>query len=174
MDDSLFQILMVTIPAALVVLVSWLLINAFLGSKRERDLLDIKMANQKQTLPMRLQAYERLSVYLERINPQVLVLRINQNNMKPEQLRDALILAIKTEFEHNVSQQIYVTKNTWSIVVAIKDELIDTINKAAGTVAGGGDTLDMIKEIMEYYMGHDRRPMEQALEKIKADVQKMF
>lgn len=172
--DAYMTILMITIPAFLVVLVSWLLIRAFLKSKRERDLLDLKLANQKQTLPIRLQAYERLTVYLERINPQSLVLRINQNSMNPQQLRDALILTIKTEFEHNVSQQIYVTPHTWDIILAVKEELIDTINQAAGGLSREGTTMEMIKEIMEHYMEHDRRPMQTALDKIKADVQTLF
>lgn len=174
MEDSLFQILMITLPAALVVLVSWLLIRAFLESKGERDLLDLKLANQKQTLPMRLQAYERLTVYLERINPQALILRINQNSMNPVQLRDALILTIRTEFEHNISQQIYVTPHAWDIVLATKEELIDTINQAEGSLHQEGTTMNMIQEIMEHYIAHDRRPMQTALDKIKADVQTLF
>ena len=172
--DAYMTLLMITIPAFLVVLVSWLLIRSFLESKRERDLLDLKLANQKQTLPVRLQAYERLTVYLERINPQTLVLRINQNSMNPKQLRDALILTIKTEFEHNVSQQIYVSANTWNIILAVKEELIDTINQAEGSLHEEGTSMDMIKEIMEHYMAHDRRPMQTALDKIKADIQKLF
>lgn len=167
-------ILMISIPASFVVLIAWLLIRAFLGSKRERDLLDLKLANQKQTLPMRLQAYERLTVYIERINPQALVTRVNQTSMNPKQLRDALILTIKTEFEHNVSQQIYVTPQTWNIVLAVKEELINTINEAEGGLPPKATSMDLIKEVMEHYIAHDRRPMQTAIDKIKADVQKLF
>ena len=83
-------------------------------------------------------------------------------------------MTIKSEYEHNVSQQIYVSAKTWDVVLAAKEELINTINKAESILPQDADSLDLIKEIMEHYMGHDRRPMQAALDKIKQDVQKLF
>ena len=174
MYSELIDLAKIIVPAILVLLTTFLLLRSFLNNKYKKDLLDMKRENAKQVLPVRLQAYERLTLFVERINPQALVTRVNKKAMKPVQLRDALVLTIKSEFEHNISQQIYVSQQTWSVVLAVKDELINTINKSYSELTREGDTLDYIKGIMDYYMAHDRRPMQSALDKIAAEAQKLF
>lgn len=174
MFSELIDLAKIIVPAGLVLLTTFLLLRSFLNNRYKRDLMDMKRENAKQVLPVRLQAYERLTLFVERINPQALVERVKEKSMKPEQLRDALIKTVKSEFDHNISQQIYVSPQTWGVVIAIKEELINTINKSYGELNQDADTLDYIKEIMEYYMGHDRRPMQAALDKIAAEAQKLF
>ncbi len=79
-------------------------------------------------LPLCLQAYERLVVFLERIRPEALIRRLEQPQMSVQQTRQRLIASIRSEFEHNISQQIYVSTASWEAVESAKEQMVHFIN----------------------------------------------
>jgi hypothetical protein len=85
--------------------------------------------NQKQALPLKLQAYERLSLLLERINPSKLLIRVAPLNDIKQDYQNLLIHHIEQEFEHNLTQQIYVSDECWTIIVTAKNSIIQNIRK---------------------------------------------
>lgn len=92
------------------------------GNKRKSDVV----------IPLKIQAYERLVLYLERIRFSVLVKRVFMPGMSRADLQFALIQNVQDEFEHNLAQRLYVSEPTWFNVVIIKDEVLKSINAAFG------------------------------------------
>ncbi len=131
MDTTILEILKYTIPAIIVLLACYLVVNKFLVTNFKQKQLGLLRDNQETTVRLRLQAYERLVLFIERVNPRSLVPRVYISEMTVTDLRQALIFNIKTEFEHNMSQQIYVSKRVWDTVRGMKEQQINMINTIA-------------------------------------------
>ena len=91
-------------------------------------MLEIKQDVSKTTLPLKLQAYERLSLFCERIAIPSLILRLNTPDTTIQNLRHAMLVSIQKEFEHNITQQLYVSESLWRIIKIASDQTADTIN----------------------------------------------
>ena len=96
------------------------------NEKNRRNFI-LKESIQKESLPIRLQAYERLTLFLERISPQNLLKRVSPISQEVEDYKSLLIQTVEQEYEHNLSQQIYVSDPCWRIVSAAKNSTIQTI-----------------------------------------------
>ena len=105
--DGFIEILKIILPAVAVFFAAFLIVKRFLENEDKRREHDLNKGNQSITSPLRLQAYERIIIFLERINPSSLLVRVNKNGMNCHQFHMELIKTIKSEFEHNLSQQIY-------------------------------------------------------------------
>lgn len=88
--------------------------------------------SNKAVLPLKIQACERLVLYLERIRYSVLVKRVFMPGMSRTDLQFALIQNVQDELEHNLAQRLYVSESTWFNIVIVKDEVLRTINAAFG------------------------------------------
>jgi hypothetical protein len=132
------------------IVIAWLLAE-FKGMKDEiRDRLGIN----NEALKLRLQAYERLTVFAERAGLKNLVSRISVENFgeSAATLHSAMVEALKSEYEYNVSQQIYVSKEVWTALTKLKDQNIYIINQLAGTLPNTASSMDLSKIILEYTM----------------------
>lgn len=78
---------------------------------------------------LKIQAFERLVLYLERIRFNVLVKRVFLAGMTPSDFQFALIQNIQDEFEHNLAQRLYVNEETWFLIVLAKDEALKVVNQ---------------------------------------------
>jgi hypothetical protein len=98
-----------------------------------------------------MQAYERMALFLERIAIPSLVVRVGPISSKKSDYENLLIKNIETEFEHNLSQQIYMTDECWNIIKAAKSATIQMIRKAAISETETADKLreDILTETME-------------------------
>ena len=105
--------------------------------------LEAQGKNRQTTLPLKLQAYERLSLFCERIAVPTLIFRIREEGMSAQQLRMALLLAIQHEYEHNITQQVYVSHQLWEIIQIARDDSVNTISLAMDSIdpKGNGKTL---------------------------------
>src|SRR5690606_28116163 len=110
MNTQIFEILKYTIPAVVVLIACTLIVRRFLLTDLKEKQLAMLRENQGPTVRLRLQAYERLALFLERVHPRQLAPRVYQSGMTVGELQATLIFNIRTEFEHNLSQQIYVSK----------------------------------------------------------------
>lgn len=128
--DRIIELLSYTIPAAVTGLVAYyFFLNHTRNEERKMKLMLLK-ENQKHALPIRLQAYERMSLYLERISPSSLVIRIAAVNNDKNAYASSIINTINQEFEHNIAQQIYITSKCWNIIIASKNATIQLVKKA--------------------------------------------
>ncbi len=172
--NILLEILKYTLPSVVVLLTAYYILDRYLKQEIVRQEIDIRKQNQKITLPLRLQAYERLILFLERINPDQLLVRVNQAGMTIAQLQKSLHLTIRAEFEHNLSQQIYVSEESWELVKTSKENLIKVINLAANGLKSEDKALVLSKKLIEVFSGLENSPIQASISKIKAEAAKLF
>jgi hypothetical protein len=111
--EMLFDILKITIPALIVFLTAYLLLRNMLRNSQDKRRQEIVLQNSRTVVPIRLQAYERIVLFLERTSLESLVVRTNTPGMTAAELHSALLTTIRSEFEHNLSQQIYMSQQAW-------------------------------------------------------------
>jgi hypothetical protein len=133
-----------------------------------------KNEDQKIILPLRLQAYERFVLFLERIHPSNLLMRINSPELPAYQLQSLLIRTIREEFEYNLSQQLYVSQRSWEMVRNAKEETVSMINQAFAKVGEDATSSDLVKEILELSISRGKLPVDMAIEEIKTELQRLF
>ena len=171
--DPVFQIAMIILPSGIVFLTTYYLVKNFLDHESRKKTLDIKLANQSVLTPIRLQAYERVVLFLERINPNGMVMRANKNTSGAI-LHGELLKTIRTEFEHNLSQQIYMSSKAWEGVVKSKEETIKLINVAASKVSADSNGLELAQAIIAVSSQLTEMPTKSAIESIKREIGKEF
>ena len=132
------------VAVALVVFVTALFsIKYFLENDQKKRLLELKYESKSLVTPLRIQAYERISLFLERIDLNQLILRINNPDLTAQQMKTLLIASIRAEYEHNLSQQIFVSSEVWEQIVQVKEESIKLINLSAGELSLEATSLDL-------------------------------
>lgn len=176
--DQFFQLLLALLPSVVVFLTAFYLLRNMLGSlSRDRGselLADAKREDRKHTLPLRLQAYERLTLFLERIAPGPLVFRVHKNNMTARMLHTALLSTVREEFEHNVTQQIYVSERAWQQVRMAKEETLRIINIAAEGVPDQANGTALSQRVFETASKLSHLPTQQAVLALKEEARKLF
>ncbi|MES1181867.1 MAG: hypothetical protein ABUL44_03640, partial [Flavobacterium sp.] len=125
-------------------------------------------------LPSRLQAYERMTLFLERIAPQNLLIRLNTVNMPYSEFHQLLLSEIRNEYNHNASQQVYMSEDVWSLIKNAKEDLIVTINEAAAQMNVNSSSLDLAKKIFEFSVNKPIDPLGHALTEMKKEIQRTF
>ena len=170
----LLDILKYTIAGTGVVLVAFYLFKPYLEKAERIQLLEIKKAVNNQTIPLRLQAYERMVLFIDRINPANLLIRINAPSYSLSELHSVLISEIRNEFQHNISQQIYVSKEAWATVRKIKDDTLVLINNMISALPQDVTGLEASKQILAHLNKLEDNPYEQAAAIIKRDLENIF
>jgi hypothetical protein len=128
-EEKLLEIAAYTIPAFITGTVAFVMMQKFYNSEESKRKYELLRENQLQGLPIKLQAYERIVLLLERINPPQLLIRIAPISAGKVDYATLLIHSIQTEFEHNLTQQIYVSAECWEIVQKAKNSIIQMIRQ---------------------------------------------
>lgn len=171
---DLIEIFKYIIPSLVVFATAYLLIKAFLKQEERKIQHQILLKNKKQITPIRLQACERLLLFLERIHPESLIIRENSNGLNNFQLQQKLIAAVRTEFEHNLAQQLYVTDESWLKIKNAKNSIVQLINTEAAQVANEDPSIVLSKEIIESHMQQQKSAIEVAITSLKSEVQAIW
>ncbi len=172
MEDLLIQLLITVTPALIVGLLAYYFFNAFLKNEDGRRRFLLQKDSQADTLPVRLQAYERLTLFLERIKPSQLLIRIKPESEDKNSYEQQLIFSIEQEFEHNLSQQIYMSDELWNIIKSAKNSTIRLIRQQAfGEEITSADALReaILTELME-----KTAPSLVALEYLKKEIKEVI
>ncbi len=165
----LLEIIKITVPALIVFFTVYTLLKQYLENQYKQKMLDFKQNQQKSTIPLRLQAYERLSLFCERISIPALMLRLRGENMNSTELRFAMMVAIQKEFEHNITQQVYVSDQLWQIVKIARDDAVNIINLVYNSVDPKSDSMIYGKALLEYLEGREYVSSDKALVAIKKE-----
>ena len=152
---TLLEIAKYTIPALVVMASSYLIVKKFLVSQNQRKQLALFQDAQDITLRLRLQAYERFVLFIERIHPRQLIPRLYDPSMTVRDLQLAITLTIRTEFEHNLSQQIYVSKNVWETVKNVKEQELNMANRIGASLSPEAPARELHALILEYLQKAD-------------------
>ncbi len=169
---KLIEALLYAVPAIITGLVAYYFFKEHTKNEdgRRRFLLHKDM--QTNALPMRLQAYERMVLFLERITPSKLMIRVTPTSSEVESYESLLIANIEQEFEHNLSQQIYISTDCWNIVSAAKNATIQLIRKAS--LLEKTDTANKLREVVLTELMDKHAPSDAALAYIRQEVSEMW
>lgn len=165
---SLENTLLILAPAALLGLVVYYLIHRYFQNEEMKLRYTNLQLKNKEMLPLRLQAYERMTLYLERIVPSKLISRELPKSAKPELYFQQLTEQIEKEFEHNLAQQIYMSDACWNLIKTAKNT---TINQLRNTLNDDGKIAgDDIRELMLYKISDKEPPSYVAIRFLKEEV----
>nr|WP_264846966.1 hypothetical protein [Capnocytophaga catalasegens] len=131
MMNKIIEIIAYCIPAIIVGIVAYYFFFLHYKNEEKRRKFYLLKENQKQALPLRLQAYERITLFLDRISPQKMLMRVTPLSQDKRAYELLLIQQIDSEFDHNITQQIYISEATWNVVKAAKSATIQIIRKVA-------------------------------------------
>jgi len=170
----LLDIVKYTIAGLGVVWIAFYLIKPYLEKNEKIQLLEFKKSIANQTLPLRLQAYERLILFMERINPENMLVRLNPGNYTAAELHSIIISEIRNEYQHNITQQIYVTSRAWGVTKRVKEDTLNIVGNAIKSLPEGASGLDLGKTILIQLSQLENNPYELGGELIRKDLEDLF
>lgn len=174
LSESWMDFLMFLAPSVLVFGMAYFLVKKFLDTDRSVKFAELKRAMQNDLIPIRLQAYERIVLYMERISPNNLLIRVYQPGMTVSDFHKELLLAVRSEFEHNVTQQVYVTNHCWEVVRGCRDEVVKIINTSAAVCNPLDSGAELSKKVFENLMSKEEHPVHKAIDQIKNEAHSLF
>lgn len=164
-----------TIPALIVFVTAYYIINKMMQTQIALAELKIKQNLKNTTIPIQLQAYERLALLMERIDLFSMVQRLRTPNMLVAELQLSLAQQIRIEFEHNMSQQVYVSPEIWNMVRGTKEEMLMIVNNIGARLPPSLPAKEFTRALMEYLNELDGvLPTIKTLEAIKQEVKKVL
>lgn len=145
-------------------------IRSYLSSKNSVVIPDDK----NNLLQLRLQAHERMIIFVDRINPSNLLLRLHQQGIEVAALQLMAVNEIKTEFQHNITQQLYLEAATWKVIRQLKDDTVAMINNAVKNLPAEASGVELSKKVLHHMSEIGENPYELSIGMIKQDIHKMF
>ncbi|MCT4560095.1 MAG: hypothetical protein N4A41_01855 [Crocinitomicaceae bacterium] len=172
--DLFLQIIIAIVPAAIVFMTTAL----FLKKQEEREVkaLRIKLKQERQEffLPNRMEAYQRVILFLERIHPNSLVMRTHNPGLPARAFQSTLVSTIREEYDHNVAQQLYISPNSWNMVKEAKEETLKIINLAGNQMPETALSTDLAAKIFEIVGEVGKLPTEIVIDAVKVEFQEML
>ena len=168
------DLLKIILPSSLVLYAMYLTVTAFLKKQLTEKEVELQRKNVEIALPIRLQAYERMCLFLERITPNNLLIRTNGVATQAIEFQQILLHEVREEFNHNLSQQVYMSNDAWEHVRSAQQEVITLINQAAAEVKPDAAPIDLSKKIFEKIVQENRNPTALALKFVKDEIQREF
>jgi len=153
--QTFLELLKYTIPAIVVLIATSIIVSKFLVNDTKKKQMAIFQEGFQTTLRLRLQAYERLALYIERIHPREIIVRLYQTGMTVRELQTALVLSISKEFEHNLSQQIYVSAQVWRTIQSVREQELAMINQMSSKLQPDASAKELHKMIIDFVMTTD-------------------
>jgi hypothetical protein len=147
---TLLEILKYTMPAAIMLGITYLIVQKFLVTELQRKQLALLHESQNVTIPLRLAAYERLTLFVERIQTRQIMPRVYVTGMSVGELRSTLVLSINAEWEHNLTQQIYVSRQVWETVKHMKEQELALIHGIASQLNADAPAKELQVRLADY------------------------
>jgi hypothetical protein len=174
MDTIFVQFLLASVVAgAMLFGAVYLVLHKLLVAESHRRNVQLLQAAKEITLPLRLQAHERLLMLLERLSPDALVLRLRRPNTTNADLHRELIAAVRSEFEHNLSQQMYVSQEVWNAIWLAKNNVITCINSCAQELEPMESSMQLSQKLLEWHVSNEL-PTTAAIAQLKKEVVRLF
>jgi len=168
------DILKITIPALIVFFTAWAILRNMIKNDQDKRKQEIILQNSRTVTPIRLQAYERIVLFLERISLESLIVRVSTSDMTSMQLHSAMLNAIRGEFEHNLSQQIYMSQQAWEVVRNARSNMIKIINSEAEKMPVNSTGMALSKQLLEKVMELEKEPTRAAIDYLKGEIGRMI
>ena len=187
MINTTFALL--TLIPLLLIFIALILVPFFI-SRQNKEIFNLLKENQetmrlqietnrkqeidKTRINVTLQAYERMMLFLERINPANLIPRVMTTGLTTTSLQAILLQNIREEYEHNMSQQLFIYSQSWELIKSAKEEVVSLVNTAASRVKPEDDGSFLAKEILLAGFQGKTDPVEKAELSLKTDLKDIF
>ena len=168
------EILKYCIPALIVLLATWIVMYKLFQNEQQKREWELKKAAQKEISPIRLRAYERLALVLERTQPEHLLMDLDVSQFIVPQLQQRLLQTIRLEFDHNISQQIYVSEQVWDKIVAARGQMLAFVSAMAMQLPAESTSLDYAKTLLTAYSTNGETANETALHALKEEAARLI
>jgi len=168
------DILKITLPALIVFFTVWLVLQNMIKNDQDKRKQELILQNSRIVTPIKLQAYERIILFLERISLESLLIRVSAPDMSANQLHSAMLNAIRSEFEHNLSQQIYMSQQAWEVVRNARSNMIKLINNESEKLPPDSAAMALSKKLLEKIMELEQEPTRAAIDFVKAEIGRMI
>lgn len=173
-------LLLLIAVVAVVIFGFWLIQHSMYRNEERKRQWELKRESQKSVSPIRLRAYERLALLLERTTPEHMLMELK--NKEPEaltswtvpQLQQYLLQTLRLEFDHNQSQQVYVSEEVWTLIVDARNQMAVFITAMAGQLPQGADAMTYAKTMLTAYRSNGTTPGDKALEELKAEAKTLM
>lgn len=172
--DTFSEILKITLPALLVLITAYVVIRNMLKNDQDRRHQDALLQTVKTITPVKLQAYERIVLFLERISPESLIMRVAKPDQSAQQLHTLLVTGIRSEYEHNLSQQIYMSNDAWEVVKNARGNVVNLINSTASRLPSSASGEELSRLLIEEVMEMDKEPCRIAIDFLKAELARII
>jgi hypothetical protein len=173
MDSTrIIELLSYTLPTLIMAFVAYSFFELYTKNENEKRKYLLQKDTKPDTLSLRLQAYERMTLFLERINPSQLLVRIAPISNTKKDYQNFIIAQIEQEFEHNITQQIYLSDECWSVIMTAKNATIQLI-----LIATNNESIKDANQLREFILKDlfDKpSPSSAALAFIKDEVSKLW
>jgi hypothetical protein len=168
------DILKYTIPSLVLFFTVWLFLRTWSRQEDKRRRHEFNLHLKDDILPVRLQAYERIILFMERIAPESILMRMNRKGMTAEKLQTELQNSIRHEYEHNLSQQTYISTEAWQKVQTARNQVVKIINESAAELNEGASGASLGKLVLEKVMELKTPPSQVAVDFLKKEVHELF
>jgi hypothetical protein len=172
--EILLEMLKYVLPALVVFFTAYFTLRSLLRNDQKKREHELIMKNKQLVTPVRLQAYERLTLFLERISPDNLIMRFSKDQLTVSQLQNHMLKTIRSEFDHNVSQQIYVSARAWEVVKSARENTVKLINTTAQSLRPDDSALKLSRALLEKLMEREKSPSRAALDYLKQEAGTFF
>lgn len=170
----IIDLLKIALPALIVAVAMYYLVKKNYERDYQVRLLELRQKNAEVVLPIRLQAYERVVLLLERITPSNLLLRVSAAGQTAADYHRVLLTEIRNEFNHNMSQQVYMTEQAWQQVKHAREDVVSLINKTYQELPEGARGTDLAKRILETVLATEQDPTVRAIAFVKQEIGQVF
>ncbi len=172
--EMVYELLKITLPAVIVLYVAYLLVRSFLQKQLDEIAFNARQKSQETVVPIRLQAYERVILLLERITPSNLLSRLGNSDYSAEEFQQILIHEIRNEVNHNLSQQLYMSDSAWTYVMTAVEQTISLINSSTNGLDEKAKGIDLARAVLENGAAEEMDTPKQAIKFIKEEIQEIF
>jgi hypothetical protein len=173
-SELILEVLKYTVPAGFVLGGVGLVMREYRQRAESKERYGILQKTFAEMVPLRLQAYERAIIFLERIRPESLVIRADGSGKTAKEFQRQMIMEVREEYEHNIAQQLYIKGESWVELVRAKEQVLALVNSTAGKMPPKSSGVDLARNILQEMTRREIAPVQTAIRSLKMDIQQMF
>ena len=168
------NILLIVLIIAVMIFGFWLIQHSQFRNEERKRQFELKRESQKTISPIRMRAYERLALLLERTKPEHMLMGLDLTSMTIPQLQQHLLQTIRAEFDHNQSQQVYVSEEVWDMIINARDQMAAFVVGITTQLPPNADTMTYAKTLLTAYASNGTTPTDKALEELKNEAKELM
>ena len=172
--DVIRDLILVTVPGLMLGLAVYYLLRQYLVREDARGVHELKLERMRLANPLRFQAYERMMLLLERITPSQLIMRNIQGGDMARQAQQKMVENIRQEFDHNLSQQLYISSNAWELIKNARESIISLVNASTDELIPEASATDLAQLILHKEIEGEVSTVYKAMEFLKIEVRQIF